>query len=815
MRRWKRTVGIGAVVAAGAALLVVPAVSQAGDNQFSPRAAADAPDRLSIVDGGKGRHKQFRFQAGNGDPRTPYAFVSADGAVQARRLDRAGAPATRVKTGVSAAKVTAAADTYRITIRIASEQPASYAPFMNIWRRDANWMYYPVATGPGSNIGTADLPPGSYFVGALYGLNAENNYLLSAAFTVTSKAQTVVLAESSAKEAAIRVDDATAQIDNSVMWLSLPNGDIMGYGGAYRSRTFMTPPSVAGIRMGLRHILVKAGSSGVKPTPYRYDLVKDWAAPFPTSLITSVKTASLAKTTTTFATPGANLDGYYMSVSSSPGGAYTATKMRFPATLTEFVTPGVSFSRITEYGTGESIDLGSRTLPAGSSPGQTVGAGPLAPIRRTDAPTTRKGNYVSIGEYAVLGDAAGNIGYLTPFRDGKLTTRLSSGGTVLKSAESAFMTVAVPDAEQQYELDQTVTREGGPAELSTRVDSHWQFRSGFQPMTAELPLIDVSVRASGLDQHNRAAGTVGLTLKATTRGGLNAPAATVDKLEWSQDDGRTWTTLDGASLAVPGTASFVSLRITASNADGGKLTRTLLHAFAGSKAPGDEKVGATTISNVVVNSGTNVIVGTGGGLGIRVTFTATDPSGISNGGVRLWHGSATAPDGVEVATASCTAAVPTATCTATVNAYEVRHSFASNALAGVWRVDAWANAADGTSRARRPGAGSGTLVRRIYLTADATPEPANKNATITVTGKLTRADWGTGTYLPYAGRTIGLQRAKAGSSTYASVQAKATDSQGVVRTAGTAFYDATWRLSYPGDATGNAVISAGDYVDVR
>lgn len=52
-----------------------------------------------------------------------------------------------------------------------------------------------------------------------------------------NKAQTVVLAQSAAKEIALRVDDPTAQHSASAVWVSLPNGDLMGSDGGCRNTT--------------------------------------------------------------------------------------------------------------------------------------------------------------------------------------------------------------------------------------------------------------------------------------------------------------------------------------------------------------------------------------------------------------------------------------------------------------------------------------------------------------------------------------------------------------------------------------------------
>jgi hypothetical protein len=196
--------------------------------------------------------------------------------------------------------------------------------------------------------------------------------------------------------------------------------------------------------------------------------------------------------------------------------------------------------RLVDYGSGQSLNLGYRTLSAGTSPGATVGAGPLAPTRRPgNDDSRREGSRLSILENMTLGDTAGNQGADSSGTD---SLALSSGGEVLKTAETASMTVTVPQAEQTYRLDHTMTRRVPWSQLSTKISSEWTFTSAWSPVPALLPLIDLDLSAAGLDQRNRAAaGPVPLTIKPSTR--ESSAESTVDKVEWSLDDGATWSEL--------------------------------------------------------------------------------------------------------------------------------------------------------------------------------------------------------------------------------------------------------------------------------
>jgi len=828
MARWSRsrlrTVGIGAVALLGGALLIVPAVSGA---EVAPATAPElsrpvttATDRVATVTGAGGR-SPFHFKPASGDRSTPFAFVSTGGAV---RVQRFGHAAVQAKTGAPAgrsARVAAAATTYRTTFTVASQNWTAWNKTIHLWDRNG-WAFVPVTNPANSLSATVNLPPGTYYVASMYGIYGVDSYLLTKAFTVTNKPQTVRLDEASAKEVAVKVDDTTARRDMSAVWMSLPNGDLVGFAGGPRTRTYVTTASLAGTTLRVHEVLVKAGSSALKPSPYRYDLVKSWPHPLPAAPVATVRTASLAKTTTTVRAQGVNTDGSYSTVPMTGEwtGAYLPTTMRFPATVTEYVTPGVTMSRLVHYGADQSLQPADRNLPAGTSPGEAVGAGPLVPSRRAyDDDSRRYRNRLEIIENMTLGDAAGNRG---ADHSERTTMTLRSGGQVLKTSQTAGLTADVPAAEQTYELEQTSTRKVAWSQLSTSVRSEWTFRSG-GPAYATLPLMDLTMAATGLDQRNRAgAAPVRLTVVPSTR--RTSATSTVGTVEWSVDDGRTWTEApltasgDGveAVLAVPATAAFVSLRVTARNEEGGALRRTVLRALAGPATGGDETVGRTTITDVRVNGGRAIVFGTSGEGEITATFTASDPSGIAGGGLYLYHGSYNTPDGVQTASTQCAPVnATTATCTASIYFWDIRYSLNSNALAGAWRVAAWASAKDGAGFTDRHGAGSVAVKRATTLTANATPEPVQKGKMVTVTGALTRADWSTWSFKPYAVQPVSLQWAKIRTSTWTTPKRLKTDASGKLKTTVTASLDGSYRFGFAGDTASNAVTSAADYIDVR
>ncbi|MFE9460988.1 hypothetical protein [Streptomyces californicus] len=105
--------------------------------------------------------------------------------------------------------------------------------------------------------------------------------------------------------------------------------------------------------------------------------------------------------------------------------------------------------------------------------------------------------------------------------------------------------------------------------------------------------------------------------------------------------------------------------------------------------------------------------------------------------------------------------------------------------------------------------------RATRLTVNASPEPVAKGKTITVTGKITRANWDTHTYQGYAGRSVSLQFKAAGSSSYKTVKKAVSGTGGALRTTVKATGPGSWRWTYYGNSTSGAKSSSGDHVAVR
>ncbi|MEV5314081.1 calcium-binding protein [Streptomyces sp. NPDC052610] len=226
----------------------------------------------------------------------------------------------------------------------------------------------------------------------------------------------------------------------------------------------------------------------------------------------------------------------------------------------------------------------------------------------------------------------------------------------------------------------------------------------------------------------------------------------------------------------------------------------------------DGGYGDTTITKVVVDGDNKASVGISAAKTIKVSVTAKDDSGIAGAEEFTLEGPGYGflitdkPTCTEVSST-------TSTCTASV-VVDPKVDYLSNASAGTWYVDAWIDANDGDYIWKEK-AGSFNFQRASKLTVNASPEPVKKGATLTVTGKLTRANWESLKYAGYSGQSVKLQYRKNGTSTYTTLKTIKTNTYGDLKTTVTASADGYYRYSFAGTTTTPAVNATGDFVDVK
>ncbi|MFC5914758.1 DUF5707 domain-containing protein [Streptomyces pulveraceus] len=257
--------------------------------------------------------------------------------------------------------------------------------------------------------------------------------------------------------------------------------------------------------------------------------------------------------------------------------------------------------------------------------------------------------------------------------------------------------------------------------------------------------------------------------------------------------------------AVSGALALSALAVPASQASSPSFALTRADA-------------APVISKVVVNGGKPIVLGTTATKKVAVSITASHSSGIDDALVYLWRGRANNPNLYDFGfhpdadRARCKAASSTtSTCTLTIT---VDPGYLWNTNATTWRVYAGAWAKDGGATLR-DSFSSVRFQRLSRLTVNASPEPVKKGRTLTVTGKLDRANWDTRKYAGYASQSVKLQFRKKNSNTYTTVKTVKGSNTGTLKTTVKAVQDGYWRWSFAGTASTPAVNAAGDFVDVK
>ncbi|WP_405584394.1 hypothetical protein [Streptomyces sp. NBC_01092] len=251
------------------------------------------------------------------------------------------------------------------------------------------------------------------------------------------------------------------------------------------------------------------------------------------------------------------------------------------------------------------------------------------------------------------------------------------------------------------------------------------------------------------------------------------------------------------------------------------------------RAPGQPYALNVSFSNVKIAKA--IKVGTTNHVATTVTYTLTHGADVDIKAddfvtdALIYRGSAATPDNMLYGNkpAKCTAtSATTANCKGTIDVYPGDHEL-RNTDAGTWRAAAEATAFNGQDPAGetfditkvgykgQSGLGTTLMQRQSKLTVDATPEPVKKGKPITVTGKLSRANWDRGTYNGYVEQPVNLQFRKNGSNTYTTVKTVKTNATGNLKTTVTATTDGYFRFTFAGTTTTPAATAKGDFVDVR
>ncbi|MFE6805843.1 hypothetical protein ACFVEN_29875 [Streptomyces sp. NPDC057681] len=241
-----------------------------------------------------------------------------------------------------------------------------------------------------------------------------------------------------------------------------------------------------------------------------------------------------------------------------------------------------------------------------------------------------------------------------------------------------------------------------------------------------------------------------------------------------------------------------------------------------------------TVSDIVINNGKPIVVGTSKEVEPPISFNIALPSGYSTANPSrydaypfLYRGSIktaadTGENFIQPGSYTCYEIDSKhARCEGNlyIDPHPSQEHVDSNSDATTWKVGVslklWK--ADGGLKTGELETRSTTaqLKRVAKATANASPEPVTKGKLITVTGKVTRANWSTKKYDAYSGRTVSLQFRAKGADTFKTVKKATTSSTGGLRATVTASVDGSYRWVYYGNSTTGVATSAADYVDVR
>ncbi|MFI9241842.1 hypothetical protein ACIGXF_04460 [Streptomyces sp. NPDC053086] len=261
-------------------------------------------------------------------------------------------------------------------------------------------------------------------------------------------------------------------------------------------------------------------------------------------------------------------------------------------------------------------------------------------------------------------------------------------------------------------------------------------------------------------------------------------------------------------------------------------------ALAGLAAPAASAAGTPDLkfSGVTVNHGKPVVVGTTEAVTVPVSYTLTRPKNLvidqkkTVQAVMLYLGTLKSmdndlsPDTPPVCEATATTGTTvTENCTEKILA-DPGMSLYEAADAATWKAAGIYVHSDETvsddylhsenDMTAWGGLASVKVLRATRLTTDAAPEPVVKGGTLTVKGKLTRANWTAGKYTGYQGQKVVLQF-KADGGSYTNLKTITSGTGGALSTTVKATRSGGYRFVFAGTASTAAKTSVGDHVTVK
>ncbi|QKV79754.1 S8 family serine peptidase [Amycolatopsis sp. Hca4] len=288
------------------------------------------------------------------------------------------------------------------------------------------------------------------------------------------------------------------------------------------------------------------------------------------------------------------LDDVTFGFPGADSGTYQVAPQALPSRRTEYYTTGVSWQHLLAVYPDPLTDAESsysyRTYRAGPqhSGWNRAPVGPAFGAPQDGWGVLRAGNQLAYAIPLVSGSDPQQ--YTTPPGGLTGTATLSRDGVVLATAESpAIGALAIPDGAGTYTLRSVATRSVPWSVVGTAVDVAWTFRDpGLAAPAKPLPLLVVRAEGAVDDQSRAPAGKpFVLALTAQRQPGAGELRLADLRVETSIDDGAKWTVVPTARIGNGGLAvvhnppgdGFVSLRITARDAEGNAVSQTVLRAY--------------------------------------------------------------------------------------------------------------------------------------------------------------------------------------------------------------------------------------------
>ncbi len=462
---------------------------------------------------------------------------------------------------------------------------------------------------------TTFLTPGTYLVSAMVFDGPDISVLMVPRLEMTQN-RNITIDARTAQPVNITVPDPTAAhfFTDIGGQLSINNINASVFNivrageNAYTAQVFTPSPAQDFTGKIVRTFAVPGANNDFRNSPKVWHIGRYFNQSFPTGHTRAVTPSELHTVTASHTRHAAGSTGFKGAFSQPPTGSFNSAAQStlptaLPFTRTEYydttgIKWGPTFDEIVESSNATIVGLTApfTQLNGGSSSTQSWNkpvygpsfAGPLGSALWV----VRSGDIMRF-VLPMFSDPDGHAGIQTgtgvPL-NGQFTLR--QGSTVIGSfpfTSNNLIQLPVSPGWLPYTVEAFVER-GAPVELSTRVSSTWAFTSDSVDPNSILRLAMWSVNFKPtLDAQNQAPKNTSFQIPLTATAQQDSPASSVRTLnvDWSIDDGATWTaatvtTVGGnrfVTIPHPNTTGFISLRAYVDDWANNSANQTIIRAY--------------------------------------------------------------------------------------------------------------------------------------------------------------------------------------------------------------------------------------------